>query len=72
MRKPARIRELTDRMIEMSGQQINIVDTGLRPGEKIHEEPAERHEKHVPSGHPLIFRVRAKALSPDEVLKLKW
>ena len=42
MGEPARIADLAEKMIQLSGLQvgrdIEVVFTGLRPGEKLHEE----------------------------------
>lgn len=38
MGEPVKILEVAQRMIEQSGKDIEIVFTGLRPGEKLHEE----------------------------------
>src|SRR5690606_3490002 len=38
MGEPVSILDVAKRMIEMSGKQVEIVYTGLRRGEKLHEE----------------------------------
>lgn len=72
MGEPVSIREIADRMIEMSGKNIDVVFTGLRPGEKVHEDLTSSDEIRLPSGHPLIFRVKATTMSPRELHSLKW
>jgi FlaA1/EpsC-like NDP-sugar epimerase/lipopolysaccharide/colanic/teichoic acid biosynthesis glycosyltransferase len=67
-----RIVDLARRMIRMRGLRpdvdIRIVYTGIRPGEKLHEDlmyPGEEWEK---AGHPRIHRVRAAVTaSRDQV-----
>jgi len=48
MGQPVKIMDLADRMILLSGlepgRDIQIVFTGLRPGERLHELPFSRHE----------------------------
>jgi FlaA1/EpsC-like NDP-sugar epimerase len=59
MGAPIRIEELARRMIELSGlipdKDIQIVYTGLRPGEKLFEELSTNEENAVPTLHPKIF-----------------
>jgi FlaA1/EpsC-like NDP-sugar epimerase len=50
MGDPIRIKDLACRMIKMyrkPDQQIDIIFTGLRPGEKLHEELQYAHEKTI-------------------------
>src|SRR5690606_21921247 len=51
MGQPVRIADLAKHMIELSGfvpgEDIEIVYTGLRPGEKLHEELADENESVV-------------------------
>jgi len=59
MGDPVKIIDLANRMIILSGlkprHDINIVYTGLRPGEKIKEELLNDHEKAMPTHHPKIM-----------------
>ena len=61
MGKPIRIADLAVQMIELSGFQphedIEIVYTGMRPGEKMHEELSLTQEKVTPTKHPKIRRL---------------
>jgi len=56
-----RIDDLARKMIRMRGLRpgidIPIVYTGVRPGEKLHEELTYSEEEKVPTEHPLIHRV---------------
>ncbi|OCX64655.1 hypothetical protein BFP70_11635 [Thioclava sp. SK-1] len=75
MGKPIRIYDLAHRMIEAAGYtlrdeatpegDIQIVTTGLRPGEKLHEELMVRTGAQT-TAHPKIIRVREDHLSELE------
>lgn len=60
MGQPIRIVDLAARMIDLSkaagAPDIEIVYTGLRPGEKLHEELYDQAEERLPTAHPKIFR----------------
>jgi FlaA1/EpsC-like NDP-sugar epimerase len=67
MGEPVRIVDLARQMIRLSGlaeDDIRIEYTGLRPGEKLYEEPLADAEKTLPTPHPKL-RV-AQARLPDE------
>jgi len=59
MGKPIKIRMLAEQMIRLSGKvperQIKIIYTGLRPGEKLHEELFHSAEKFDKTMHSKIF-----------------
>ncbi len=59
MGKPVRILELAENMIRLSGyepyQDIQIVETGLRPGEKLYEELLIRTEELRRTDDSMIF-----------------
>lgn len=63
MGEPIRIRELAEQMIRLSGkrahQDIKIVYTGLRPGEKLQEELFYEKESMAKTCHKKVFRVEA-------------
>ena len=66
MGEPVRIADLARQMIRLSGlseDDIGIEYTGLRPGEKLYEEPLADAEKTLPTPHPKL-RV-AQARSPE-------
>lgn len=67
MGEPVKIDEVAQHMIEKSGRDIKIVYTGLRPGEKMHEELIGDDEQDERPKHPLITHVRVKPLGCDEV-----
>jgi FlaA1/EpsC-like NDP-sugar epimerase len=70
MGEPVRIADLARRLIAASGQDVELVYTGLRPGEKLHEVLFGEDEVPVRSEHPLISRVPVPALSPEEATVL--
>jgi FlaA1/EpsC-like NDP-sugar epimerase len=66
MGEPVRIVDLAKQMIRLSGLQesdIRIQYTGLRPGEKLYEEPLADAEQSLPTPHPKL-RI-AKVRSPQ-------
>ena len=67
MGEQVRIVELAERLIAESGQPVEIVYTGLRPGEKLAEQLFAEGEEPRPSAHPLIFRVAVEPLPPQRV-----
>jgi FlaA1/EpsC-like NDP-sugar epimerase len=72
MGEPVRIQDIAERMIELSGRPVDIVYTGLRPGEKLHEDLLSDSETPIASSHPKIMRLKATSKSPEEVLAEKW
>jgi dTDP-glucose 4,6-dehydratase len=61
MGEPVRIVDVAQQMIDKSGRDIDIVFTGLRPGEKLDEVLVSRHEDAVRLRHPLISHTRASS-----------
>lgn len=63
MGEPVRIVQLAEELIRLSGltpyQDIDLVFTGLRPGEKLHEELLLDEEGVVPTSHEKICVARA-------------
>jgi FlaA1/EpsC-like NDP-sugar epimerase len=70
MGKPVRIDEVAKRMIAESGKSIDIRYTGLRHGEKLHEDLLGADETDVRPRHPLISHAVVPPLHPDEVLDI--
>jgi len=69
MGEPVKIIDVAKRLIDESGRHdVEIVFTGLRPGEKLHEALFSQGEDHVPSSHPLITQVPVPPITPGEVL----
>lgn len=77
MGKPQKIMDIAHRMIELSGRavkepgtdtgDIEIVVTGLRPGEKLYEELLLDHGNLCATPNPKIMRAEEALLGPLEV-----
>lgn len=72
MGEPVKILDVARRMIAMSGKKIEIVFTGLRDGEKLHEELVGFKENLERPFHPQISHTRAEAISPERLDKAGW
>jgi FlaA1/EpsC-like NDP-sugar epimerase len=59
MGEPVKIYKLAEKMVFLSGftphQDIKIIETGLRPGEKLYEELLASREKTLPTEHDKIM-----------------
>ena len=76
MGEPVRIKALAEQMVRLSGLSlrdsqtpngdIEIVCTGLRPGEKLYEELLIEAESQ-PTKHPLIFRATERSINPKDL-----
>jgi FlaA1/EpsC-like NDP-sugar epimerase len=63
MGEPVRITDLARELIKLSGyteNEIRIVYTGLRPGEKLYEEPLASGERTLPTPHPKLRVAQAR------------
>lgn len=65
MGEPVRIADLAQRLIAESDRRVEVVYTGLRPGEKMHEVLFSPDERPEVSGHPLISSVDVPSVSPE-------
>lgn len=69
MGDPVKILELAETMITLSGYQpyeeIDIIFSGLKPGEKLHEQLAEPHETFSGTSHPKLYASEAMLPDPD-------
>jgi FlaA1/EpsC-like NDP-sugar epimerase len=73
MGEPVRIVDLARDMIRLSGadpDKVPIVFTGLRPGEKLYEEPLASEERTKPTTHPKLFVAEARQASADTVRQM--
>ncbi|WP_203568555.1 polysaccharide biosynthesis protein [Aestuariimicrobium ganziense] len=67
MGEPVKILDVAQRLIRQSGKDVEIVFTGLRHGEKLHEVLFSSEERAERVGHPLISQVSVQPLAPDSV-----
>ena len=68
MGQPVKIMDLAENMIRLSGVQgIEIVETGLRPGEKLYEELLVKTEELDKTSNSMIFIERDCALTSEEI-----
>jgi FlaA1/EpsC-like NDP-sugar epimerase len=76
MGEPVRIADLARDLIKLSGyasEDIEIVYTGLRPGEKLYEEPLAADENALPTPHPKLRIARAREENRDWLRRLdEW
>ncbi|WP_431729176.1 polysaccharide biosynthesis protein [Verrucosispora sp. TAA-831] len=70
MGEPVRIDDLARRMVAQAASPVQVVYTGLRPGEKLHEDLLGHGEADHRPLHPLISHVTVPALDPLEVSAL--
>ncbi|MFO1506242.1 MAG: nucleoside-diphosphate sugar epimerase/dehydratase [Lysobacterales bacterium] len=72
MGEPIRIRDLAEQMIRLAGKapgrEVEIVYTGLRPGEKLFEELFHPQEHYTTTAHEKILLARPRPLSWDLLL----
>ena len=70
MGKPVRIVDLARNMIRLSGRELGvdaeIAFTGLRPGEKLHEELVIQGEDVTPTSHPKIMKLIGDGEMPPD------
>lgn len=67
MGEPVKIVDIAKKMIEMSGKNIEIVVTGLRPGEKLHEELVGEGEVAVSPVNPKISHSIVEPINIEEL-----
>ena len=71
MGSPVRIADLAREMIGLAGlvpgRDVEIVYTGLRPGEKLHEELWYAEEELAPTAHPGVLAARSENGVPEDL-----
>ena len=68
MGQPVKILDLAENMIKLSGATgIEIIETGLRPGEKLYEELLVKTEELNKTDNNLIFIEKDTPLSKDQI-----
>lgn len=72
MGEPVQILDVAKRMIEQSGKNIEIVFTGLRHGEKLHEELVGEGEGDERPFHEKISHAHVDTLSPARLDHRRW
>jgi FlaA1/EpsC-like NDP-sugar epimerase len=69
MGEPVRIMDLAETLITLSGlkphEDVQIVETGMRPGEKLYEELKFETEETVATSHPKIFINKLATAEPE-------
>jgi FlaA1/EpsC-like NDP-sugar epimerase len=74
MGEPVKIKDMAEEMIRLSGfkpyEDINIIFTGIRPGEKLFEELLYDKEVHLPTNNKKIMIGNVCSQNLEEVLPL--
>lgn len=71
MGEPVKIWDLAERMRQLSGKtNIEIVETGLRPGEKLYEEVLAKKEDTLPTENEKIMRAKVRQYEEPYVDKV--
>jgi FlaA1/EpsC-like NDP-sugar epimerase len=71
MGKSVKILDVAKKMIALSGlelgKDIQVVFTGLRPGEKLYEEVLANSENTLPTSHSKILKARVREVDPQHI-----
>lgn len=70
MGEPVRIAEIAEQLVAEAEEPVEIRYTGLRPGDKLHEELFDANEHVQRRSHPLISHVASVPLDPHVVEEL--
>jgi FlaA1/EpsC-like NDP-sugar epimerase len=70
MGEPVRIDDVARRLAAQAQRPVDVVYTGLRPGEKLHEVLFGADERGETPGHPRIAHVCVSPLAPESVYAL--
>ncbi|AXH98103.1 polysaccharide biosynthesis protein [Ornithinimicrobium avium] len=65
MGEPVKIADVARTLMRMAGQEVPILYTGLRPGEKLSEDLFTDSEHRRETGHPLVRSVDVPPISGD-------
>lgn len=72
MGKPVKIYDLAEKMIRLKGltpgKDIKIIETSLRPGEKLYEELLANDENTIPTHHPKLRIAKVRHYNYDDVV----
>jgi FlaA1/EpsC-like NDP-sugar epimerase len=68
--EPVRIADLAERLVAQADRDVDIVYTGLRPGEKLHETLVGADEASRQGPHPLIRHIMVPPLERGELAML--
>jgi FlaA1/EpsC-like NDP-sugar epimerase len=71
MGEPVRIIDVARRLVDQSGRNVDIIFTGLRPGEKMTEVLFGANEVGEHRRHPLISHVPVPPLDPSALERLR-
>jgi FlaA1/EpsC-like NDP-sugar epimerase len=71
MGEPVRIADVAHQLAAQAPRPVEIVYTGLRPGEKLHEALLAVGETDERPAHPLISHVPVPVLTPDDIAPLR-
>ncbi|MGN0859226.1 MAG: polysaccharide biosynthesis protein [Stenotrophomonas sp.] len=71
MGEPVPIVKLAEQMIRLAGhvpgRDVQIVFSGLRPGEKLHETLYYADEQHLPTVHPKVLETNVRSFAQEHV-----
>lgn len=70
MGDPVRIADVARQIASGAPKRVEVVYTGLRPGEKLHEELFGQGEADVRPTHPLIAHVPVPPIDPVDVMEI--
>jgi FlaA1/EpsC-like NDP-sugar epimerase len=73
MGQPVKIMDLAENLIRLSGRapgtEIPIIETGLRPGEKLYEEPLTNSEELIATANHKIYIEHQTNISQSDITK---
>ena len=70
MGSPVKIGDVAERLIARSRKNVEVIYTGLRPGEKLHEDLFSDGEGVTSTAHPLIQSTRVEALATSTICSI--